>query len=748
MAPYRTARALLVACLSLTGCDVTLPWAGSSQEEGSGVLSVCASALSFVALAGDALPAAQRLTVDFKRDQLVFGYPPGTPEPAWLGVSGALVAQHRAEVTVRPATTALAAGTYTTTLRLVTTSQSGSGPVSRDVAITYTVRQGLTAGPSSLAFTAVEGAIPAPQALSLSSDLATEAWTLSARLSDGRPADWVTLPSASGLLTEGAAHPSVGVAALRAGEHEAILEVRDGAARLRASIPVSYRVDSLAVAPAVAFTVDSATGPADVERVVNLHPLVDAATGAGLVWTAAPQVPWLSVTPAQGNLAAETALTVRFDPAQVAGLADGHHEASIRLSFAEGGPSPVIVPVTLDLALPQVDGVFPRVAWVGQGGPVFLRGAGFGAAGGVLRVTIDGRPVTATVVSHGARAVMPALEAEGTVQVAVANALGMSRAGASLTVLPAPGYTATKAEVSTRFSSITLDPERRAVFLAGYQGSGFERLRFDGNVWTRETVALPDAIAIAISADGRDLFTVASSLYGSLTVQRRDPASLAVVATETKTTYYDLYGFVAPFNDGRTLLVETDQWSSSLWTPGLAQGPSLDAWSPSLILTRDRNLLLVRNTNSAGLWTLEAGDTAFRTRPEIGYNTPWSASTDGGRIVSGTSVYDGSFANLGPLAIPSGSFLNGAAVAPDGRSAYLVRGNSDYTAWLLERADLSAAAGPYPVTNLTPPLEIPKGEYPVAMVASDDGGTLFLLTIQPDSYLSPERRFFYALPLP
>ena len=205
-------------------------------------------ALAFQVVEGDPPEGVQVLTVDFKGDGLLVGYPPGVEVPTWLQAPGSLTSSSRALIYVQVSAAGLARGSYATTLRLVTGKEDGSEFVVKDVPVTLQVRQGLVVGPEALDFTALEGFAPAAQALTLGSDLATERWSVAARGPAGQPADWVVLPVAGGSLSAGAGQVQVGVAPRTAGDHLATLVVRDEAGSVRAEVPLRYHVDALVAA--------------------------------------------------------------------------------------------------------------------------------------------------------------------------------------------------------------------------------------------------------------------------------------------------------------------------------------------------------------------------------------------------------------------------------------------------------------------------------------------------------------------
>ncbi|MBK9518057.1 MAG: IPT/TIG domain-containing protein [Anaeromyxobacter sp.] len=711
-------------------------------------LSATPEALAFQVVEGDPPEGVQVLTVDFKGDGLLVGYPPGVEVPTWLQAPGSLTSSSRALIYVQVSAAGLARGSYATTLRLVTGKEDGSEFVVKDVPVTLQVRQGLVVGPEALDFTALEGFAPAAQALTLGSDLATERWSVAARGPAGQPADWVVLPVAGGSLSAGAGQVQVGVAPRTAGDHLATLVVRDEAGSVRAEVPLRYHVDALVAASApVSFRLDGASGPAALARVIALQSRLPGAAGGAFAFTLTPSAPWLSVSPAGGDLSADTQVTVTLDPALSAALPDGRHEATLEVAFAPGLATGLAVPVTLDVALPAVEAVSPSTSWVGRAGEVVLTGHGFGG-GATLAVAFGGQQVEGRVVSDTVvRATAPAQAAPGPVQVKAVNGLGMSRGGASLAVLPAPGYTTLHQALPATFYRMAQDPARRAVLLTGYATDLVYRLAFEGGAWAVTSRAVPNATNVVVSQDGARLLVTSGYTSTSDAFFELDPISLATLSQSTLDDFYGQHDLLCGLADGRTLLVDSDQWAESFWYPSLAQGPSLSIHGARALVTRDRSrVVLASTTSAAGAYlTLDVGEATPRshTLPIWPFSgAGWSISGDGARLLVQGSLFDRDLGALGDLSAPE--FTAGQALSPDGAWAYTVGQAAQGGPWVFRRTRVDGA-GPY-VAEATPlALSLPADQYPVAMEVSEDGSALFLLAGFPSG---PAGSVLHVLPLP
>jgi hypothetical protein len=816
-------------------------------------LDVSTSTLNFAAERNATIPASQSLGVTFKGDGLIAGYPPGVTTPAWLTVDVATSTASSATLSVRVNTTSLSAGTYRTTLRLVTGKQDGSAVVYKDVAVQYTVTAGLQASATSLAFTAFDGVAPAQKALTLSSDVLPRNWTLAVEAVGSGATDWLVLSATSGTLATASTDVQVGAAARPPGSYSANLVLRDGAGTVRARISVSYQVaPAFAVSGTLTTRVTEAATSASLDLPLALDSKLDAASGAAHHWQATSTVDWLSVIPATGDLAADASLTVRLDPAKLWALANGTYGATITVSSTQGGATTASIPVsltvalspklsapatvsyavgvaavpadltrtvavtsnlgdafesragwtasssagwieptpssgsggaslTLDvapaaltslangaqtanvtiqpadprvagatvkanltLALPDVAHVAPYDTWVGRSPEVIIRGSGFGN-GGTLPVLFGAESATGTVVSDTElRVTAPPQTTVARVAVSIANSLGLARASSELVVLPAPAYTAHSAALTTSPTRMILDPERQAVLLSG-AGEEVRRFRFSSGAWSQDAFQAPAVTGGYVTADGKTLLVTSGNTgTGSHVFFEVDPDTFISRKQSGFSTYYDRYDFAAAFNDGRILIMDSEQWTTTRWYPGLTSGPYFDAWHPAMLLTRDRSRLLVYDRNYR-LSTYDVADAASKVRnvtSTLAGADEWTVSGNGDRVVLGKAVYDRDFNFQGYVNLQDDLGTPTVALSPDGAALYTLARNSTDTTWVFRRTDLLSTPYTAGVTPLS--FTIGASESPVAMAVSEDGSTLFLLTRGPTGTAST----FRALPLP
>src|SRR5690349_1260307 len=179
--------AVTIALVAFAGC-------GGSSGGGGGGLTLDRTSLAFSADRNGPLPPAQSIHVTVNHSEafyIVAGYPPGTVPPSWLSLS-MTGSGSSWDLQASIVSTALDAGSYPVTVRVVIARQDESVITYRDAQVTYAVANVLTAAPGTLAFVqAVGGTVPPTQSVSVAAASGT-AWTASAN----QP--WVTLSATSG----------------------------------------------------------------------------------------------------------------------------------------------------------------------------------------------------------------------------------------------------------------------------------------------------------------------------------------------------------------------------------------------------------------------------------------------------------------------------------------------------------------------------------------------------------------------
>jgi hypothetical protein len=376
---------------------------------------------------------------------------------------------------------------------------------------------------------------------------------------------------------------------------------------------------------------------------------------------------------------------------------------------------------------------------------VIVRGSGFGN-GATLPVLFGSQAATGTVVSDTEIRVTAPVQATATrVPVSIANSLGLARATAELVVLNAPAYTTYSATLTTYPTRMTLDPERQAVLLSG-DGAEVRRFRFASGAWSQDTFPAPAVTGGYVTADGKTLLVTSGNTGTSSQVfYEVDPATFAIRKQTGYGTYYSRYDLAAALNDGRTLILDSEQWTETIWYPTLTRGVYFDAHNPIMLLTRDRSRLLVRDRLQGKLSSYDVSDTASKVRSVTATFSgadEWTVSGDGSRVVLGSAVYDRDFNFLGNVSLQGDTGTPSVALSPDGTTLYTLARNPTNTAWVFRRTDLGTQ--PYTADATALSFSIGAGESPVVMAVSEDGNTLFLLTRGPTGTAST----FRAFPLP
>lgn len=804
-------------------------------------LHAITSTLAFSAVDGQA-PAAQSITIadsqtPYAWSLTVESVSGGSTDwvvlPAASGTSQTSSASITVQALARPA------GAYAATLVL----RDGGGLERGRIPITYLVNPGLHAETASLGLTAGEGLAPVAQTLTIASSQAPFSWNLTVEPVSGGPTDWLVLPVTSGTSQTTSATIQVQALPRVVGSYAATLVLKESSGLERGRIPVSYQVQGVySLTGTLVTRITEGASAADLELALLMQSQLDATTGAGRQWSITSDQPWVSVTPASGNLSGPTALVAHLDPAKLWAMPNGAHAANLTVTFAGGSNSPSTVSLsltlaltpaltvdpaatfsvgvatppdqltrtvkvgsnlgpafashsawhatskdawlvptasgdalanntvslalqpdalgplptgqystdvsiipddnrvaaatsraTLSLALPNVAHVAPYCTWVNQGEALILRGEGF-AGQATLPVKIGATTIQGTVLSDTEiRVTAPPQAAPGRLAVGIQNALGLTRGESELVVLAPPAYGAADVIVANGITRMTLDPERQAVLLTG-PGAIF-RVRWDQGNWRGDNFPLPNASGVAVTLDGKDLLLSAGGVSIPDLFIRVDPQTLAMRQstsfTNSYTDFYSNFSLIAGFNDGRTLIIDSDQWAESVWYPSLDPGPFIMTHGAVLLLTRDRSRLMLHTTTSSSpeTYSYDAADGVFRSRPLSAYfyGKAWGISHDGGRLVASNAVYDQSFSYIGSLNQPESS-VDAVAVAPNGQSVYTLAQSAGATAWVLRRTDISAVMGPY-TSDATPLVfDLPVSHTPLSMLVSEDGSTLFLLT--------------------
>ena len=265
-----------------------------------------------------------------------------TANATWITVtpSSGTITTENDTVSVRTTAAGLAAGSYSASVTITETRQSGRIrrtvlPVTLSIAgaaATPTIQLSL----SNLAFSGTAGGVnPAPKTFSISNaGGGTLAWTAS------NTAAWLILSPASG-TNSSTVTTSVNLTGLAAGTYSATVSITATGATTK-TIPVTLTLTAATLAPAIglnttslgfAGTVGGANPTAQTIGISN-------AGGGTLAWTAGDNVTWLTLSPSSGTNAGTVTATVNL-----AGLLAGSYTATVTVTAT--GATPKTVPVTL-----------------------------------------------------------------------------------------------------------------------------------------------------------------------------------------------------------------------------------------------------------------------------------------------------------------------------------------------------------------------------------------------------------------
>ncbi len=628
------------------------------------------------------------------------------------------------QATVFPVSPAsLGIGTFASTITVraclndqtCATGQLSGSP--QTITVSYTV-SGLSASSSTVNLSALETLGSAAAPIDLSNAAGSASWTSSIAYTGVGPSGWLTLTPPSAPSLPATINFSGGP--LAPGTYTATATLSAGTDSL--PVGVTYIViKALTPAPAsLSYTIGDAPVPGDLTRDVTF-----AATTPAVNWSAAANVPWLSVT-ASGNTGASNHLTAGLVPAQVDALSNGDYLGLITVTPSTG--TVTTIPVTLTVARTQVNAVAPYIAIAGVAGNVIVRGENLLQSSDVLFDAQGAAGQISVVSSTEIRAAYPALAA-GTYAVKAVKNGANSRSLANLVVVSAPTYISRTLDYpdvgSKNLQVLFYDAERTALVVG--DPTKLIRYAFTTDWQAPTSIAISSLRGAALSVDGKKLLAIVDTA-----VKEVDPASLAVGATTTGSGlgFEFLKDIVVP-NDGKALITTgvngsgfSDFYFYSTLGPTLTHGSGPYFGVPGI--SGDGSLTVIvqggLSPPAPVLKYLASTDTFAAAGIDLAGVTPPALDRTGTRIVlERTRVVDGTFAALG--ALPATTLA--AVLKADGSRAYTFDSSGS-----LRTFDLSGAA---PGTGVVYPEVLPAttlagspGTTGVKMVISPDGGTIFL----------------------
>ncbi|WP_242343730.1 BACON domain-containing protein [Anaeromyxobacter terrae] len=266
------------------------------------------------------------------------GYPQGTTEPTWLSKS-LYGSGNSWTLSTSVTTTALAAGTYSATLRVGVARQDQTIIEMKDVQVTYTVQPGISAWPSTEQFAYVLGSstMPSTQTIVVSGTTGVS-WTASPSES------WVSLTAESGTVPSNT-RMSVNPAGLGPGTHTATVTFTGGGVTSIVGVTLTITAPALTATPAGTIALGGASGHDLSGKDVQLS----LSTGTrAFGWTATGAPTWLRLSSSSGSVSG-TAVPVTLSP-DLAGLAAGTYTGAVTFTAnVDGSDVSTSVPVSLTL---------------------------------------------------------------------------------------------------------------------------------------------------------------------------------------------------------------------------------------------------------------------------------------------------------------------------------------------------------------------------------------------------------------
>lgn len=687
--------------------NVNITYAGTSSTEtvqipvtlnANPILSVSNPNLNFNSIEGDR-PDAQSFdpifdssTIQAWRTELQ--YPDGT---AWLEVT-----ETTSTVSARPYP--LPAGTYLANI-LIHYSPSPNLQSTIAVPVLYIVSRGVSVAETSLQLSAIEGVgvTGIPIAINYTGS-AEISWDANITYQDGK--DWLSLNQMNGTSLPAtlllSAHP------LPAGSYNAAINFNYSFASYSQtiSIPVSYTTTTAWLLPSdITFNIDNASNPTDVQQQLPI-------SNIDMTWTAALSDSWAKVSMSSGNTTGDNLLTLALDGGDIGARLTNSYNMLLTMTSDNPNVTPLTVPVSLSLALPEVNYVMPYVEYENTVGKDYkvIRGKGF--TGFQQNVSFSGNAaVNVEVISDTEIHATPPALAAGNYNVVAENVLGIALTQAKLVVKSEPTFASESIGINAGLlKRVVYDEEREVVFAvqcdtcAGSTipaGTSSTVFRFEyQNGWQITPYSFAGVTDIALAPDGKSLLVLAGDLY------LVDPVTMNTLSS----VVLDLNAeSVAVLNDGEVFLCE----SSNLLLPyvpcssySLVNGGDLKFATPFGPFSLDKNWLdtspdggriVSGNRSSATSVSLTYYDTPNELWSYMDLNTTYAGfsqfSTHADRQFIGDVLYDKDFNAIGQ--VPTGFVVSsGNAMSKDGSTLY----GFDASTSQLQIVDVSAAP---PFSNIT-----------------------------------------------
>jgi hypothetical protein len=512
------------------------------------------------------------------------------------------------------------------------------------------------------------------------------------------------------------------------------------------TIDVTYTIDGLkSSATNLGYTIGNATPTsADLTSTFNVmgYPVQS--------FTAATDVPWLSVTPASASTSASTSITGTLVPAELDKLDGGQYTANVTMTPTSGDP--VVVLVTLSVTRTQVNYASPYAELSGAQGDVIIRGENFNLIHPTAIQFGSTAAISFTVVSDTEiHATHPPLAA-GTYTVHVVNTEGIDRTRAQLVVADAQAHAAAALAYPSAGPQYPLDmvydAGRGALLVAlvhnnqGANATELDRYTYATGTTTWSSASstlLPWIGAMALSADGAKLLVGTQDPNSSFdsNINELDPMTLATQLT-TPVQNFGPPTHIAVVNDGRAILtggsdaIEPIMSYSELRPQVVPLDPHLNGptyvYNGVVAASGDGSTATITDGLEGAImqWNASTEQLSGAQSSTIYY---WAnLSRDGSRSLVGgsggaTQVYDATLNPIGTL--PSTTLVG--VLAPSGQRAYTYDINGTVRVFDLTTPPGGQTMFPEILPAITPSASPSTNQNnPRKMVITPDGGTVFI----------------------
>ncbi|THD04107.1 hypothetical protein B1810_07625 [Panacagrimonas perspica] len=605
--------------------------------------------------------------VRFVGDGVVAGYAPGVAQAGWLSVSDAgNTTANSADFLLSVLTINLPTGTYTTSLRFATGRTNGSGDIysatqikTVDVPISLKVSD-LAAVPTSFGFEAVESsnASPAPEGQH-------QFWISASQLNWTASSDqgWLVLSQTAG--TEPTAVPfTLNTGGLSRGEHVAHITVRNPPTgeTQQLTVAVTVRAPRLTLSrDAIDTTIGADSAAAALQLPLRVSDELQGLSSSRAVsWRISGiDQPWLSASVSTGTTSPPKDIQLQIDAAQLAQLSNGTHQAQVTFTYSnvEVQNANVVLPVSLQLALPRATQLAPYVAITGSPSKVLLRGSGFTrltaaqvSCGGVAATAIEIlRDTLARVVCQPAT--------PGRYRLSISNLSGVNLSTPELLVRAPQVRPYAAFEVSGHPGRLIFDQERETLYVVNVGNSQLERYRYDGMQW-QSLPAIPVNALLdgALSYDGKKLYVLTASVLQEAALDAPQfsltPRSESLLPEYPSEEYFRM-GIAL---DGMVVLTTTSRYSSGFYSTRRYTLPSGPLRTFSTPVTDDR----ARVFSSADGGSLYTSGYSLNRYDDISKELPradsfdrrialMNSNRDGSRLLQGGSIYAADLSLIGDV---------------------------------------------------------------------------------------------------